>query len=279
MKIIDSQIHIWEDSPAYPTPANAKAHHGAEYTLAQALARMDASGVHRSILVPIGGWLTGPTKNSYSLAAAAQFPDRFAVMGQFDYDTPDPAKALKTWKQQPGMLGIRRYFRASAGPIVNGNLDWFWAGLVENDIPFMSAAPNRMGAFAGVLQKFPTLRLIIDHAGREPFDLADETVWADLNDTLVLARYPNTAIKVSSLPSFSSQPYPFPVLHAPLRQIYDSFGPQRMLWGSDITRLRWDFDDNIRLFTEALPFLSQDDKEWIMGKSAARACGWPFLPS
>ncbi len=276
MLIIDSQIHVWEDSPAYPTPASARDHHGAEYTVAQALAKMDAHGIARSILVPIGGWMTGPTKNHYSLEAAVRWPDRFAVMGQFDYGATDAQQQLRTWLQRPGMLGIRRYFRDSAEPIASGSLDWFFAGLVDNDIPFMSAAPNRMAAFTRVLERFPKLRLIIDHAGREPFDLQDEAVWTDLDDTLALARYPNTTIKVSSLPCFSSQPYPFTVLHEPIRRIYDAFGPQRMLWGSDVTRLRWEFGDNIRLFTEALPFLSPDDREWIMGKAAARACGWPI---
>ncbi len=276
MLIIDSQIHCWENSALYPTPESAKALHGAEHTASQALSRMDAHGVHRSILVPKGGFKTGPTKNGYSLEAAAKYPDRFAVMGLFDLDDPNAAQALVNWKQS-GMLGVRVYFRYSAEPIVNGSLDWFWAGLVENDLPFMSAAPGRMGAFKGVLQKFPQLRLIIDHAGRHPFDVEDEAAWTDLEDTLALARFPRTAIKVSSLPCYSSQPYPFPVLHEPIKRIYDAFGPQRMLWGSDVSRLRWSYEDNIRLFTEALPFLSHDDKEWIMGKATARACDWPIV--
>jgi len=276
MKIIDSQIHIWCDSPEYPTPPAAKAHHGAEYTAEQALAKMDAHGIDRSVLVPIGGWMTGPTKNHYSMQAAQNYPDRFAVMGQFDYDAADREEQLAGWLDQPGMLGIRRYFRADATPITDGSLDWFWAGLAGNDIPFMSAAPNQMQVFHPVLARHPEMRLIIDHSGREPFDLKDDAVWADLDQTLALARYPNVSIKVSSLPSFSTQPYPFTVLHDPIRRIYDAFGPQRMLWGSDVTRLDWEFGDNIRLFTEALPFLSDEDKEWIMGKATAKALGWPL---
>lgn len=275
MFIIDSQIHCWLDTPEYPTPESAKALHGPQHSMGQALARMDTHGVQRSILVPKGGFKSGPTRNGYSLEAAARHPERFAVMGLFDFDAPNARSALNTWRAQ-GMLGVRVYFRYSVDTIVDGSLDWFWASLVDNDLPFMSAAPGRMKAYHAVLARFPQLRLIIDHAARPPFDVEDEAAWADLEDTLHLARYPRTSIKVSSLPCYSSRPYPFPVLHQPIRQIYDAFGPQRMLWGSDVTRLRWPYADNLRLFTQALPFLSEEDKSWIMGRAAAAACDWPL---
>jgi predicted TIM-barrel fold metal-dependent hydrolase len=63
-------------------------------------------------------------------------------------------------------------------------------------------------------------------------------------------------------------------LHKPIREIYDHFGPQRMLWGSDVTRLDWGYADNLRLFTEALEFLSTDDREWILSRAAAKHCDW-----
>ena len=274
--IVDAQMHLWRETAEYPTPADFKANHGASFTIEDALAQMDRSGVHRVVLVPIGNWPTGPTKNGYSLEAAARYPDRVAVMGQFEYDAPGAAGALATWLQQPGMLGIRRWLRpADLSVLGDGSLNWFWKGLAENDIPFMSAAAGHMSAYDTLLQAFPKLRLVIDHAGRVPWGLDDQQVWADLPDTLALARFPNVTVKVSSLPCFSSVPYPFPSLHEPIRRIYDSFGPQRMLWGSDISRLRWPYDDNIRLFTEALDFLTDEDRTWIMGKAANQALGWP----
>ena len=83
-------------------------------------------------------------------------------------------------------------------------------------------------------------------------------------------------MKVSSLPCFSTEPYPFSNLHPHIHKIYDTFGPQRMLWGSDVTRLRSTYVENVRLFTEALDFVSTEDKEWIMGRAAAACCDWPL---
>jgi len=65
-------------------------------------------------------------------------------------------------------------------------------------------------------------------------------------------------------------------LHKPIREIYDHFGPERMLWGSDVTRLDWGYADNLRLFTEALEFLSANDREWILSRAAAKHCDWPL---
>jgi hypothetical protein len=49
-----------------------------------------------------------------------------------------------------------------------------------------------------------------------------------------------------------------------------------MLWGSDVTRLDWGYADNLRLFNEALEFLSTDDREWILSRAAAKHCDWPL---
>ena len=80
-------------------------------------------------------------------------------------------------------------------------------------------------------------------------------------------------MKVSSLPAFSTQAYPFPNLHPHIRAIHDAFGAERMIWGSDVTRLGCTYDENVRLFSEALDFLSDEDKEWIFWRSVTKWCG------
>lgn len=272
--IIDAQIHCWKETPQYPTPEDARAKHGADYTAERAIAQMDACGVQAAILVPPDVWFTGVTKNSYSLDAAARYPGRFGTMGQFDYQAPNAAQALEHWRV-PGMLGIRTYIRPHMRHyLTDASFNWFWSAMVEHDMPFMSQAPGAMSLYSELLARHPRLRLIIDHAGREAYGAVDDAAWVDLDDTLALARYENVTIKVSSMPSWSSTPYPFESLHAPLRRIFDAFGSRRMLWGSDVTRLSWGYADNLKLFTEALDFLGDDDKEWILGRSAIAACRW-----
>src|SRR5215831_12951462 len=91
-----------------------------------------------------------------------------------------------------------------------------------------------------------------------------------------LARRSNVAVKASALPCYSVEPYPFRDVHAHTRRVYDAFGPRRMFWGTDWTRLPCPWRQAVTLFTEELAWLSSDDKEWIMGRGLCEWLGWPI---
>jgi predicted TIM-barrel fold metal-dependent hydrolase len=72
----------------------------------------------------------------------------------------------------------------------------------------------------------------------------------------------------------ASQPYPYRNIHGHLRRIYDAFGPERMFWGTDITRMPCSWRQCVTLFTEELPWLTARDKELIMGRAVCDWLGW-----
>ena len=276
MDIIDTQIHaFYPDTPARPWPQGAVSPHGPQYTVEQARAVMDANGVRRVVLVPPSwnGW-----DNAYSLDFAQAEPDRFGVMGRFDVQALDAKERLATWREQKGMLGIRIFFMGEPwmSMLTDPGYDWFWSEVERSRMPFMGTIPGNIAGFEPLLARYPRLRLTIDHAGRHPRGPFDDAAWDNAGELYALARYQDVAVKVSSMPSFSTDAYPFEILHPHIRKIYDVFGPQRMLWGSDVTRLRSTYGENIRLFTEALDFLSESDREWIMGRAAAACLDWPL---
>ena len=82
--------------------------------------------------------------------------------------------------------------------------------------------------------------------------------------------------KASALPRYSSEPYPYTRLHPFLRQVFDAFGPKRMFWGTDLTGIPCTYAEAITLFTEELPWLSADDREWVMGRGICDWLGWPL---
>jgi predicted TIM-barrel fold metal-dependent hydrolase len=88
---------------------------------------------------------------------------------------------------------------------------------------------------------------------------------------LALARYPNVAIKATGAPSYSSEPYPYRNIHDHLRRIYDAFGPDRMFWGTDITRMPCSWRQCVTMFTEELPWLRGRDLALVMGGAV---CAW-----
>jgi predicted TIM-barrel fold metal-dependent hydrolase len=98
--------------------------------------------------------------------------------------------------------------------------------------------------------------------------------FADLDKLLVLAKRPNVATKATCLPSYARDSYPYASLHPYLRRVYDAFGPKRLFWGTDLTRLPCTYRQAITLFTEELPWLTADDKSWIMGRGICEWLGW-----
>lgn len=272
MKIIDGQMHVFlPNTPDRPWPAGAVSLHGDQYTAETAIAQMDEAGVSAAVLVPLH-WM-GPD-NSQALEAAAAYPDRFVVMGRIDHKAPDARRQLDGWREIPGMAGIRLTVTdlSSRALFTDRDHEWFWSGCEANNLPVMCYAPEAVGLIGPVAERHPKLRLIVDHAGRAARGPKDAAAWYDIADLLSLAGFSNVAVKVSSLPSFSTEAFPFPNLHVHIRSIYDAFGPHRMIWGSDVTRLTSTYDENIRLFSEALDFLDARDKEWIFSRSIADWC-------
>jgi predicted TIM-barrel fold metal-dependent hydrolase len=83
-------------------------------------------------------------------------------------------------------------------------------------------------------------------------------------------------VKVSALPCFSTEPYPFRNLREPLARVIDAFGPRRAFWGSDISRVpkSCSYREVVTHFTEDLDFLSRDDLETIMGRGLIDCLRW-----
>jgi predicted TIM-barrel fold metal-dependent hydrolase len=85
------------------------------------------------------------------------------------------------------------------------------------------------------------------------------------------AKHPNVALKATGAPSYSAEAYPYRDIHGHIRKLYDAFGPERMFWGTDITRMPCSWKQCVTMFTEELPWLSAKDKELIMGRAL---CSW-----
>src|SRR5215210_4481530 len=85
--------------------------------------------------------------------------------------------------------------------------------------------------------------------------LKDAAAMEHLPKLLTLARYPNVAVKATGAPGYSSGPYPFTSMHPYLEQIFDAFGPDRMFWGTDITKMPCPWRQCVTMFSEELPWL------------------------
>jgi L-fuconolactonase len=276
MMIVDAQVHIWAaHTPERPWPADGHARTHRDIPLgAEELCReMDAAGVDRAVLVP-PSW--EGDYNDLALQAAADHPGRFAVMGRLDLGDPSNAARLPDWRSQPGMLGIRASFLMPAQRqwLAEQSIDWFWKGAEAAGVPLMILPPDQLPAIDRVVRKYPDLRVIVDHLAMTS-SRRDAEAFAAVDDLLPLARHPNVAVKSTALPCYTTEPYPFAGIRSHIERVYDAFGPARMFWGTDLSRLPCGYRQAITHFTEELPFLSESDKELIMGRGICDWLGWP----
>jgi predicted TIM-barrel fold metal-dependent hydrolase len=93
---------------------------------------------------------------------------------------------------------------------------------------------------------------------------------------LALAKYPTVAVKATGQAGYAEDAYPFRSLHPHLQRCFDAFGPERMFWGTDITRMPCSWRQCVTLFTEELPWLKGRDLELVMGEALCNWIGWPF---
>jgi predicted TIM-barrel fold metal-dependent hydrolase len=273
MMIVDAQVHIWAAStPERPWPARHEPHRAAPITADELLRENKIAGIHRTVLVPPS--FEGDY-NDVVLAAAQKWPDNFAAMGRLDPEAPDAAAQVARWKQQPGMYGMRFTFhRPSMRPLLaEGKMNAVWAAAEQAGVPIMLLAPHRDLHFIdAVAARHPGLKLIIDHLGLH--GTKDAAGLVEFDKLLVLGKRPNVAVKVSCLPQFTTDTYPFKFWHPYLQQVHAAFGPKRMFWGSDLSRLPCTLKQGVTMFTENMPFFSAQDMEWIMGRGICEWIGW-----
>jgi predicted TIM-barrel fold metal-dependent hydrolase len=106
----------------------------------------------------------------------------------------------------------------------------------------------------------------------------DAVAFAEFDKLLAIAKRPNVAAKASALPRYSDDTYPYRSLHGYIRQAYDAFGPKRLFWGSDISRSPITYRQHVTMWVDEIPWLTREDKEWIMGLGVCEWLGWPMKP-
>lgn len=291
MEIIDSQVHILdEDKPERPWDPNFGAAAGqareevlkhftkgsALTTGEKMLASMDAVGIDAALLVATShyGW-----DNSYSLEAAEKAPDRFRVIGRINHEAEDVADQVAAWKTQKHGVGLRLLIMSDE------QFDRFQAGYMDpliiparkHGIPLCIFAPGKTHVITSLARRYSDLQLVIDHLGlaQPPLMKVGPDPFEGLSEVLRLARFPNVAVKLSAAPSLSAEKFPFNDLWPHIHRLLEKFGADRLMWGSDWTRVDslYSNEDGLKYITETSE-LSGSDKEKILGKTLRRIFEW-----
>ena len=233
LEIIDAQIH--EPCPGKPLDESLKA----ETSLWQVeLAReaMDAIGVDIALAV---------TSEPFINLAHERFPGRFPGVNTFWHTHPDLPSEVRRVRANPAMVAGR----ALVGDFVNakmrpefeaGVFDPLYATAAEVGLPIFNSTHGGCAHMAAIAARHPNLTLIIDHIGvaQHPVSPPETMSWAPFEDLLALARYPNIHVKLCGAPLLSQENYPYKDVWPNLNRMFNAFGYERVMWGSDYTRLR-----------------------------------------
>ena len=271
MQVIDAQIHTWGAG----LPSNASHWQVTHFTPEEAVALMDAGGVDAAVIHP-PGW--DPNSTEMAFKAVQDYPGRFAIMGSLPLDKPESKERIASWRARPGMLGLRYTFLHDPARqrLHDGEYEWLFAAAERAGVPIASLATDSLNYLGGVAERHPGLRLTIDHLGGRGglTTLKDQAAMTHIPDLVALAKYSNIAVKATGAPGYSAEPYPYPIMQTYLRRIYDAFGPHRMFWGTDISKMPCSWGQCVTMFTEELPWLGDADKKLVMGEALCAWWGW-----
>jgi len=275
--IIDSQVHAYEaNTPKRPwaTVPNWPAHVTGE----EMVAAMDKVGVDGAIF--ISAFSMYRYDASYAVEVQRKHPGRFAIVKPVDPDDPAVADVIADWKKTPGAVGVRIMMPKEPGrdrSPTDPGLDRIVRAAIKHGFPVNVLFWGNLDAGTTLIDRHPDARFIIDHLGilqpRTP--PAPPEPWADLPKVLDLAKRKNAVIKVSGACTLSQKPYPFPDIWDPLARIFDAWGFERCLWGTDWTRAFAvvNYEQAVEPF-RLTDRLSKSERAMLMGGACAKAYGW-----
>ena len=275
MPIIDSQVHAYEANtpkrPWHKVP-NWPDH----VTGDEMVAAMDKVGVDGAIFISAHSLYQYDA--SYAVEVQRAHPNRLAIVKPVNPDDPAVADVIAEWKKTPGTVGIRIMLRKEMGRDSNDpGIDRIARAAVRHNFPVNLSCAGNLDAVPAVIDRHPDARFIIDHLGlmqpRTP--PAPPQPWAELPKLLDLAKRPNAVVKVSGACTLSKEPYPFPDIWDPLARVFDAWGIDRCLWGTDWTRAFAviNYAQGVEPF-RVTQRLTDSERAMLMGGACAKAYGW-----
>ena len=265
---IGSHVHIWTlGSPPFIHNDDMSTQRPVYPGLVEDLIGfMDLNKIDRTVLIQC---MYHGYDNNYMCDALKRFPDRLHGVALIDPLQPDAAEKLERLHQEHGVQGMRLY------PITDQDASWLsspeqnalWETAQRLEVPFTwFGRCDQIPLLEPMLQRFPEVNVIVDHLG-EP--VLSEGLDGNFKILLEAASHANLYVKATRIDGISEQPWPHEDVHPYVKDVYEAFGPQRMLGCTGFPEDPQRGEAvGFRVIEEGIDFLNAEDKEWILGKTA-----------
>ncbi len=208
--------------------------------------------------------------SSYAAEAVRTHPERFTGVFSCDIVAADATEKMAHWIGK-GMTGMRVFTTGSTMP---GQADWLddpssfpaWAMAEEKNLPVaLQMTAKAFPQVINLLNRFPRLRVVLDHLGRPVQE--DGPPYVGANPLWSLAPHKNAFLKITERNLVGSRkgkatPESF------FGRLVSEFGASRLAWGSNFPASELSLSELVALAQDTLAFLPARDREWIFAGTA-----------
>lgn len=265
--VIESHVHLF-DPARVPYAADAP-YKPAPYTLEDHLKLVEAAGLAHSVIVHPEPYQDDHRYLEYCFAHEPR-PGYFKGTCMFDplrEDTPSRMQALAArWPNRIIALRIHEMSMTyeASGPIRNRDMKDLrmtacWRAVTSLGMAVqMHFIPGQARAIHELAAKFPETMVILDHMGRPGQGTEEEYA-----EVMKLAALPRAIVKYSGWDYYKGD------MGLLTKRLYDTFGPDRMVWGM-LGNTPADYRKQAARFGELLAFAPASDRAKIRGENARR---------
>ena len=234
--IIDAHQHVWDPTRAtYDWLTSDLAPIDRPMTFAELKPQLEQAGVDATVLVQSAD---NDEDTALMLDVAASNPQVVAVVAYAPLERPAELSAhLDRFRGNDLIVGIRNLIHNLPDPewLLRPDVDEGLGLLEEAGLSFdlVSVLPEHLALVPTLVERHPSLSIVIDHLSKPPIGLADWEPWWTLIDQA--AAFPTVFAKVSGLYSAEgdSGSWTPDSVRPHLRRALECFGSDRLMYGGD----------------------------------------------
>lgn len=187
--------------------------------------------IERTVLVQAAATIA-ETEYMLGLADATDFIAK--VVGWVDFENPGDETHLARLKHHPKFAGVRPMIQDIPDPhwMHRGDVQWAYKALIAHDLTFDALGfPQHLTPFLKLFNLYPDLRVVVDHCMKPRIRDNDFAVWA--KGMTLIAKETSAYCKLSGLATEANPGWTKETLKPYASHIVETFGPSRVMWGSD----------------------------------------------
>ena len=195
------------------------------------------------------------------------------VVGWIDMEAEDAIDTLARLANSPYLKGIRPMIQDIDDPqwMLRPQLDPVFKQLIDSGLCFDALVkPIHLPHLLTLLQRYPDLKTVIDHGAKPDIAHQGFADWAP--GISAIAEQTQAYCKLSGLLTEAQPGAGYDELAPYMQHLLDSFGTERLMWGSDwpVLNLANDYPGWLAITQTFLQPLDTLHKTQIMGANAAR---------